>query len=295
MQRKPAPKSLGVMEKRVPKSEKYAHVESRLNTGLTVNKVKVLTARECSKRRDEIFYRISKNQLYELYNEYEADERETIADSQFGGHSGPRIVTYSESSSPDYEKPYLIFDVREEPDYHDCHLLQARSFPFALLRRDQMHPDIYKFRNKEESLIIVYCDDERISREFAKTLVDRGIDNMFVLTGGIKDFVSSYPSFAEGNITDLVPPMKGFPKKSGGLGAIQEDRQSVISSRSGTSSSSLSHASVMKHSSGMSSSAGNSRLRDRDDASSMSGMSAVSNKSVAESVIERSISRKGRF
>lgn len=187
------------MERKVPKSEKYSHVRGVLDTGLTVNKVKSVTAREYAKRRDEIFFRVTRVQLYELYSEYEANEYETISENALGGGGDPRVVTYHESDRPEYDKPYLILDVREIDAFNVCHLLQARSFPYAMLRRDQYIPEIYQYRNKPETLIIMYCDDERVSRDAAKLLVDRGIDNIFLLTGGMNEFAYDYPAFVEGN------------------------------------------------------------------------------------------------
>jgi centrosomal protein CEP41 len=186
------------MEKRVPKSEKYSHVRGTLDTGLTVQKVKYVTASEYSKRREEIFFRITKHQLYELLNEYEGDEGETIQDAR---NQGLKIVSHSETAGPVYEKPYLILDVREVDYFNNYHILQARSFPYMLLRRDQMHPEIYRFRNQPETLIIVCCDDEKQSQESAKVLVDRGIDNVYLLTGGINEFAYQFPHFIEG-----IPP-----------------------------------------------------------------------------------------
>lgn len=185
------------MEKRVPKSDKYAHIRGTLDTGMTVDKVKFVTAREYSKRRDEIFFRINKAQLYELFNEYEADEYESIAETGKTDNN-LRIVTHSEASGPSYEKPYLILDVRESAAFNEYHLLQARTFPYTMLRRDQMHPEVYRFRNKPETLIIVCCEDEKISQDSAKILVDRGVDNVYLLTGGINEFAYDYPAFIEG-------------------------------------------------------------------------------------------------
>jgi centrosomal protein CEP41 len=186
------------MDRRVPKSEKYAHIKGTLDTGPTLEKVKVVTAREFSKRRDEIFFRLKKAQLVQLYNEYEADEYESISHSPNG--SEPRVVTYDQYEQPEYDKPYLILDARDVESFNTCHLLQARSFPYTLLRRDQLHPDVYRYRNKPETLIIVYCDDEKISRDMAKVLVDRGTDNIFLLTGGLNEFASDFPEFVEGQI-----------------------------------------------------------------------------------------------
>lgn len=161
--------------------------------------MKSVTSREFAKRRDEIFFRITRTQLYELFTEYEADEFESINENMHDSKD-IRIVTYSENDQPTYEKPYLILDAREPGEYNLCHILQARSLPYTMLRRDQYHPDIYRFRNKPETLIIIYCDDERISREAAKLLVDRGIDNIFLLTGGMKEFAYDFPAFVEGEV-----------------------------------------------------------------------------------------------
>jgi len=205
MHKKPPSKGLNPMDRRIPKNEKYSRVQGVLDTGLTVNKVKAVTAREFAKRRDEIFFRITKQQLFELYKEYEADE-EFI---QHTGNDGrpshdPRIVTYSEDDAPTYEKPYLILDVREPDVFQQCHLLHARNYPYTAARRDYIHPDIYKYRNKAEHLIIMYCDDERMSKDAAKLMVDRGIDNIFLLTGGIFEFGIDFPVFIEGELPAIV-------------------------------------------------------------------------------------------
>lgn len=191
------------LERRIPKSEKYDHIQSRLDTGMTVNKVKVVSASEYSKRRDETFYRISRSQLYELYNEYEADEHESISETSNMEGSGPMIVTHTESARSEYSKPYLILDVREQEAYNTCHLVQARSYPIVMMRRDYVHPELYKFRNKPETLVILYCDDERISRDAAHVLVGRGVDNVFLLSGGLFEFAERFPPFVEGTLPDL--------------------------------------------------------------------------------------------
>ena len=69
-----------------------------------------------------------------------------------------------------------------------------------------MLPDIYQHRNKEEHLVVLYCDDERVSSEAAKFLVDRGTLNVYLLTGGMIDLVQEYPEFAEGTIPYQSPP-----------------------------------------------------------------------------------------
>jgi len=199
-------KTKNPLDNRVPVSKKYAHITGRLNTGLTMSKVKVITVREFSRRRNEIYYRLQPDMLEALYSEYEQRDGGGESLGHMGSQSdrrGPTIITHQESDRSEYDRPYLILDMRDESDFAKGHLLHARSFPHQLLRRDQLHPDVYQFRNKEEHLIILYCDKEEISRDAAKIMVDRGIDNIFLLTGGIFEFVSKHPYRMEGEMPHL--------------------------------------------------------------------------------------------
>jgi rhodanese-related sulfurtransferase len=147
----------------------------------------------------------------QLYGEYEADEYEDIAETD-RSYDGPKIVTYSETAKPVYSKPYLILDIRDEEAFHEYHLLQARNYPSVMMRRDQTHPEMLNFRNKEGHLIIIVCDDERAGRDAAKVLVDRGTDNIFLLSCTIMEFAEENPSLVEGN-----PPLsKVSPRRNSG-------------------------------------------------------------------------------
>lgn len=209
MSMRSVPKPKNVYDQRVPKSEKYKHITGRLDTGLTVEKVKFITVREFSRRRDEIYFRVNKDMLANLFEEYESDEKFSLESK-----SGPRIMDHGEHDREVYDRPYLLLDCRETDNYNTNHLLQARSYPYQMLRRDQLHPDIYQFRNKEEHLIICYCDNEVLSRDVCKTLVDRGIENTFLLTGGFVEFAAKFPQFVEGAMPDIqVSPSRAPSRK----------------------------------------------------------------------------------
>lgn len=222
------------MSKRVPRSQKYDHIQGRLDTGLTTKKVKVISVREFSRRRDEIFYRVQREQLEMLYTEYERSENEeTMSRMGRSGDMGPTIVTHENESEAVYDRPYLLLDVRDARDYDDGHLLQARSFPHTMLRRDAHHPEIYQFRNKPEHMIILYCDadNETISRDAAKIMTDRGIDNVFLLTGGFKEMLHKFPHRVEGNMPELpVSPDRAPSRK------CREKRQQLEALKDGLKS-----------------------------------------------------------
>ena len=120
--------------------------------------------------------------------------------------------------------------MREAACFNDGHLLQARSFPSHMLRRDAHHPEIFQFRNKPEHMIIVYCDTEGElqSRECAKIMTDRGADNVFLLSGGFKEMVHKYPHRIEGNMPDLpVSPNRTASRK------FREKRQQIEAMKDG--------------------------------------------------------------
>ena len=261
------------------------YVIGTLDTGVTVDKVKIRAPKEFIKRRDEIFFRITRSQLYELYEEYEAslnlnsplanndgnynynvnnsnnefksesiynlsklnintnynyntvnsptsqikspsnqydssqikgvftnyDQKESVPSPSNYNHQNNITMTSSRRSISSRDqfsyvdslkidttaKPYILYDVREESQFDKSHLTNSINYPSQYLRRDYTHPLLLPYRNKEETLIIVYCDDEheKFSSEVATTLIMRGWNNIYVLTGGIATFKERYPQY----------------------------------------------------------------------------------------------------
>jgi rhodanese-related sulfurtransferase len=248
---------------------------------------------------------VSKKQLVELFYEYEADEDEHISET-LGDADGPRVVTYSEAAKPLYEKPYLIYDTREVDQFRVNHIIQARSYPLTMMKRDNVHPELYKYRNKPETLIVLYCDDERTSREAAKLLVDRGIDNVFLLTSGLNEFAYAHSSFVEGTLPVLPEKHTLKMSRNQDLGRIPEDSPYSLNDSGYTPGMRTPALMTRRDSargrgsrggdySARSSASGAGRYMRGDDTRSESGMSSASTRSVAESVISRAASRKGKL
>eukprot|EP01041_Mallomonas_annulata_P002053 gene2053-4008_t len=300
--KKPPPKGASSLDKKPPVNPKYAHVQSRLDTGPTVDKIKFITNKEYTRRRDEIHFRLSKAQLHELYCEYEQEELEDIFDADSKMGSSPKIVCHTESSTPHYSKPYLIYDVRDPSEYNEGHLLQARNYPFTMMRQDKIHPELYNFRNKEGQLIILYCNDEIMSLEAAKLLVQRGTDNIYLLTGGLYEFAMDYNSFLEGRV-NLPPGLQPTTSRSG----LTSSRLGIADGKSSSSITSSRHTPSIRgsippstHGSQLTAARLNSLppattrlggLMRRDDRSE----SGMSTRSVADTIISKATARKGKF
>jgi len=101
--------------------------------------------------------------------------------------------------------PYLMLDIRDPDEFDSCHIIGARNFPVAMLSRTMncFNKEILDYKNKLGKIIILYDEDERIAVSAATTMVQRGFDNIFVLSGGLKVLAMKIP---EGLVTGSFPP-----------------------------------------------------------------------------------------
>ncbi|XP_057692240.1 centrosomal protein of 41 kDa isoform X2 [Corythoichthys intestinalis] len=100
--------------------------------------------------------------------------------------------------------PYLLLDVRERELYDQCHIITAHSFPITMLSRT-MNPytkEVLEYKNAEGKIIIVYDEDERIATQVATSMCQRGFENLFMLSGGLKVIAQKFP---EGMTTGPLP------------------------------------------------------------------------------------------
>ena len=86
----------------------------------------------------------------------------------------------------DLDVPYLLLDLRDKDEYDECRIITALNYPIAMLSRSVNNetPELLAYKNNSGKIIVVYDDDERLAPRAATTLVQRGYDNLFVLSGG---------------------------------------------------------------------------------------------------------------
>ncbi|XP_069721045.1 centrosomal protein of 41 kDa isoform X2 [Phaenicophaeus curvirostris] len=100
--------------------------------------------------------------------------------------------------------PFLLLDVRDRDAYDQCHIVGAYSYPIATLSRT-MNPytnNILEYKNAHGKIIIVYDNDERLASQAATTMCERGFENLFMLSGGLKVLAQKIP---EGLVTGTIP------------------------------------------------------------------------------------------
>ncbi|NXI83621.1 CEP41 protein, partial [Rhipidura dahli] len=109
-----------------------------------------------------------------------------------------------EREKPYPDCPFLLLDVRDRDAYEQCHIVGAYSYPIATLSRT-MNPytnSILEYKNAHGKIIIVYDNDERLASQAATTMCERGFENLFMLSGGLKVLAQKIP---EGLITGTLP------------------------------------------------------------------------------------------
>jgi len=79
---------------------------------------------------------------------------------------------------------FLLLDLREADEYNLWRIKESVNFPAPNIARDKMIPDLYRFKNQQDKLIVVYMFDERQGTQYAQMFTEKGFDNLYLLSGG---------------------------------------------------------------------------------------------------------------
>jgi len=92
-------------------------------------------------------------------------------------------------------RPFLLLDVREPDHYLASHLVYSNNYQHIRLNRafDYETREMLRLKNKPGAIIVLYDEDESVASKCATTLTQRGYDNIFMLSGGIRVARIKYP------------------------------------------------------------------------------------------------------
>ena len=117
-------------------------------------------------------------------------------------------VTYAtEQLGLSQDTKFLLLDLRDPEEYTLCRIKESLNFPAPNVARDKISPELFRFKNQPDKLIIVYMQDERKGTQAAMLFFEKGYENVYLLSGGIEQFVEEFSQLCEGK---QVPT----PKKS---------------------------------------------------------------------------------
>lgn len=156
-------------------------------------------------KKDEYFKRIKGSQLVELIEDEDVEEETVyglVGQQETTTEVGPCVV-HGEAAQDMDEALYLLLDLRDEVEYEQCHIATAISYPHTQLTHSTNYfsAEIYRYKNRPDRMIIICDDDERIAAPAGKLFVERGVENVYVLTGGMRKFCEKHEEFVTG-----IPP-----------------------------------------------------------------------------------------
>ncbi|XP_054710272.1 centrosomal protein of 41 kDa B-like isoform X2 [Uloborus diversus] len=226
-----------VLNKKIPENPKYKHVKPAVDSGKHV--VKEINEhkerqKSCNHRKNEVFKRIKLSTFVKLAIAAGFEFLETQNEGGVScrdGRDSPQKARQSSNErkmanvimgigeldilnekkkpvppppKPIKNLPYLLLDVRDREDFLRCHIVTAKNYPSAMLSRSTGYEteEMKLYKNDRFKLIILYDEDETIASRVATTLIERGYENVFLLSGGLKFALEIFPI---GLTTSLSP------------------------------------------------------------------------------------------
>jgi centrosomal protein CEP41 len=244
-----------ILQKKLVQNAKYEGVGSTVDTGITVNVTKALKDNEVSikQQQGELFRRMRPSSLANLLAKkiQQAQMEEQLQNLSLEDQQHLRMAM-GQNDMPDFPLPprvppkdVLLLDLRERDQFEKCHIGSAISYEASYLSRamNQFTREILSYKNKPNSIIVLYDLEEEIvvARKAANVFVERGFENIVILSGGLKEFVQEHSALIVGE-----SPVPIIPKPQ----AVIQGRR-LLSSRSsnanGDSSSTLGTSLATSH------------------------------------------------
>lgn len=165
------------------------------------------------KRLHEMFYRLKASELTLLINTFRilpgaeenifalGDILESLPEEDRPSHSTLAVEHNADEESENCEpsRPYLLLDVREKEQYDEYHIHSAKHYEMRMIRQDKLGKDIYEYKNKPDCMIVVCSDGEKTAVAAANQLVQKFIDNVYVLSCSVRKYLGRYNNDAEGS------------------------------------------------------------------------------------------------
>nr|CCC90050.1 conserved hypothetical protein [Trypanosoma congolense IL3000] len=181
-----------ILLRKTATNPKYDHVKPVVETGMTAELARFMKYGTAAiyKTAGEPFHRVRSK----VVGDYIRQQRQKSEGLNDGGFNHPMDEYRKDADQP--PKEFLILDVRSEEEYAACHISGALHYP----KRKMVHainpllPEMYNFKNKENKLIIVYDLEEEltIGQNVALCVFEKGVDNVAMITGGLREFVQDF-------------------------------------------------------------------------------------------------------
>lgn len=128
----------------------------------------------------------------------ENKDTESVTSARTGVSVGTAITYATDMLGITANTTFLLLDLRDPEEYALWHIKESINFPAVNIARDRTMPELYRFKNATDKLIVCYMNDERQGCSQAALLAEKGYDNTFLLSGGIEKFLEENSDLVEG-------------------------------------------------------------------------------------------------
>jgi len=131
-------------------------------------------------------------------NMEESKDTESVYSMRTGVSQASAVTYATDMLGITANTTFLLLDLRDPDEYELWRIREAINFPCANIARDKTIPELFRFKNQPDKLIVIYMNDERAGVQYATLLSEKGYDNVFLLSGGIENFLEDYSDLVEG-------------------------------------------------------------------------------------------------
>ncbi|CBZ30410.1 conserved hypothetical protein [Leishmania mexicana MHOM/GT/2001/U1103] len=196
-----------ILQRRMSANPRYDGVQAVVESGMTaqlaqyMRNIKIKTKRQPG----ELFQRLRIDVIAAFLSRQEP--KSVLEDGGFARpmdeYGGPENAVDKVATS------YLLVDCREVEHYEACHIKTALHYPKIKLHHstNPFLPEMYAYKNKENKCIVLYDLEEEAVVNLANTMFQKGIDNVAIIAGGLREFAQDYANFLTAH-----PPVPIVPR-----------------------------------------------------------------------------------
>lgn len=229
-----------VLQRRTATNPKYSGVQAVVESGATTHVARYVRDNKIKLKQQpgELFKRLRTDTIAAYLQGLEPK-----AALQDGGYAHP-MDEYGGAANGE-GKPtteYLLIDCRDVELFEVCHIKSAQHYPKIKLHHatSPFLPDMYAYKNKENKMIVLYDLEEEAALQIANVLFQKGIDNIGVIAGGMREFAQDYAELLTGPCpVPIVPRDTRMQRRADEATLARSEARSTVSHKPKSLSSSL--------------------------------------------------------
>lgn len=237
---RPAIGDKDVLQRRTAANPKYNGVQAVVESGVTTQVAQYVRDSKIKLKQQpgEFFKRVRTDAVASFLRGQEP--KVALEDGGFAHPMDEYGGAENGADKPTIE--YLLLDCRDGEHYEACHLKTALYYPKIKLNHatSPFLPEMYAYKNKDNKVIVLYDLDEEAVVPIANVMFQKGIDNIAIIAGGLREFAQDYADLLTGpSPVPIVPRDTRMQRRADEATLARSEARSTVSRKPKSLSSSL--------------------------------------------------------